>query len=88
MAMVKSAVKRNRRKSQREAARLQRLADAVPVMEEGRGDPVQTAGVWPEYSSGVATQYARSGGAERLHGSPTDGQDSPGSVDGPGLGQH
>ena len=34
MAMVKSAVKRNRRKSQREAARLQRLADAVPVMEE------------------------------------------------------
>ena len=34
VAMVKSAVKRNRRKSQQEAARLQRLADAVPVMEE------------------------------------------------------
>ena len=34
VVMVKSAVKRNRRKSQREAARLQRLADAVPAMEE------------------------------------------------------
>ena len=34
MAMVRSAVKKNRRKSQREAARLQRQADAVLAMEE------------------------------------------------------
>ena len=32
--MVKSAVKKNRRKSQREAARLQKQADAVLAMEE------------------------------------------------------
>ena len=34
MAMVRSAVKKNRRKSQREAARLQKQADAVRAMEE------------------------------------------------------
>ena len=34
MAMVRSAVKKNRRKSQREAARLQKQADAVLTMEE------------------------------------------------------
>ena len=34
MAMVRSAVKKNRRKSQREAARLQKQADAVLAMEE------------------------------------------------------
>ena len=34
MAMVRSAVKRNKRKSQREAARLQKQADAVLAMEE------------------------------------------------------
>ena len=34
MAMVISAVKKNRRKSQREAARLQKQADAVLAMEE------------------------------------------------------
>ena len=34
MAMVRSAVKRSRRKSQREAARLQKQADAVLAMEE------------------------------------------------------
>ena len=34
MVMVKSAIKRSRRKSQREAARLQRQADAVLAMEE------------------------------------------------------
>ena len=39
VAMVKSAVKRNSRKSQREAARLQRLADAVTVMEEDEEIP-------------------------------------------------
>ena len=32
--MVKSAIKKSRRKSQRDAARLQRQADAVPTMEE------------------------------------------------------
>ena len=44
VVMVKSAVKRNRRKSQREAARLQRLADAVPVMEEDE----EILFKWPE----------------------------------------
>ena len=45
--MVKSAIKKSRRKSQREAARLQRQADAVPTMEEdeeihfGRQENVQ-----------------------------------------------
>ena len=34
MVMVRSAVKKNRRKSQREAARLQKQADAVLAMEE------------------------------------------------------
>ena len=34
MAMVRYAVKKNRRKSQREAARLQKQADAVLTMEE------------------------------------------------------
>ena len=34
MAMVRSAIKKNRRKSQREAARLQKQADAVLAMEE------------------------------------------------------
>ena len=34
MVMVKSAIKKSRRKSQREAARLQRQADAMPAMEE------------------------------------------------------
>ena len=34
VVMVKSAIKKSRRKSQREAARLQRQADAVPTMEE------------------------------------------------------
>ena len=34
MAMVRSAVKKSRRKSQREAARLQKQADAVLAMEE------------------------------------------------------
>ena len=34
MAMVRSAVKKNQRKSQREAARLQKQADAVLAMEE------------------------------------------------------
>ena len=34
MVMVRSAVKKNRRKSQREAARLQKQADAVLTMEE------------------------------------------------------
>ena len=34
MAMFRSAVKKNRRKSQREAARLQKQADAVLAMEE------------------------------------------------------
>ena len=34
MAMVRSAVKKNRRKSQREAAKLQKQADAVLAMEE------------------------------------------------------
>ena len=34
VAMVRSAVKKNRRKSQREAARLQKQADAVLAMEE------------------------------------------------------
>ena len=34
MVMVKSAIKKSRRKSQREAARLQRQADAVLAMEE------------------------------------------------------
>ena len=34
MAMVRSAVKKNRRKSQREAARLQKQADAILAMEE------------------------------------------------------
>ena len=34
MAMVRSAVKKNRRKSQREAARLQKQADTVLAMEE------------------------------------------------------
>ena len=34
MVMVRSAVKKNRRKSQREAARLQRQADAILAMEE------------------------------------------------------
>ena len=45
--MVKSAIKKSRRKSQREADRLQRQADAVPTMEEdeeihfGRQENVQ-----------------------------------------------
>ena len=34
MVMVKSAIKRSRRKSQREAARVQRQADALLAMEE------------------------------------------------------
>ena len=34
MAMVRSAIKKNRRKSQREAARLQKQAYAVLTMEE------------------------------------------------------
>ena len=34
MVMVRSAVKKNRRKSQREAARLQKQADAILAMEE------------------------------------------------------
>ena len=34
VVMVRSAVKKNRRKSQREAARLQKQADAVLAMEE------------------------------------------------------
>ena len=34
MVMVRSAIKKIRRKSQREAARLQRHADAVRAMEE------------------------------------------------------
>ena len=34
MVMVKSAIKRSRRKSQREAARLQKQADAVLALEE------------------------------------------------------
>ena len=34
MVMVRSAVKKNRRKSQREAARLQKEADALLAMEE------------------------------------------------------
>ena len=34
VAMVRSAVKKNRRKSQREAARLQKQVDAVLAMEE------------------------------------------------------
>ena len=34
MAMVRSAVKKNRRKSQQEAARLQKQADAVLAMED------------------------------------------------------
>ena len=47
VVMVKSAIKKSRRKSQREAARLQRQADAVPTMEEdeeihfGRQENVQ-----------------------------------------------
>ena len=34
VVMVRSAVKKNRRKSQREAARLQKQADALLAMEE------------------------------------------------------
>ena len=34
MVMVKSAIKKSRRKSQREAARVQRQADAALAMEE------------------------------------------------------
>ena len=34
VVMVRSAVKKNRRKSQREAARLQKQADAILTMEE------------------------------------------------------
>ena len=56
MAMVRSAVKKNRRKSQREAARLQKQADAVRAMEEdeeihfNRPDTVPDT---PRYRAGI-----------------------------------
>ena len=48
MAMVRSAVKKNRWKSQREAARLQKQADAVLGYGGGRGDPLQSAETVPD----------------------------------------
>ena len=51
--MVKSAIKKSRRKSQREAARIQRQADAALAMEEEEEIVLQAAEDYPEHPSGV-----------------------------------
>ena len=93
MAMVKSsAVKKSRRKSQREAARIQRQTDAALAMEEEEEIVFKRLRTVPNTPRASRGQYAGSGrprgGAEILHSGLTDGQDRTRPVDSPGLGQH
>ena len=86
--MVRSAVKKNRRKSQREAARLQKQADAVLTMEEEEEVHFKrpdTATDTPRVSRTNSPDRGR-GGGERLHSSLRDGEDRAGQIGRPGPG--
>ena len=78
--MVKSAIKRSRRKSQREAARLQRQADAVLAMEEDEEVLFKRPETVPNTPrvSRSNTPDPDDRGAERLHRSLGDGEDCAG----------
>ena len=73
--MVRSAVKKNRRKSQREAARLQKQADAVLAKEEDEEVHFKRPDTVPD-----TPRSGRGGrpGGERLHRSLGDGEDRAG----------
>ena len=58
--VVKSAIKKSRRKSQQEAARLQKQADAVLAMEEDEEIHFKRPKIVPEYR-GIIAQIQRMG---------------------------
>ena len=78
MVMVKSAIKRSRRKSQREAARLQRQADAVLAMEEDEEILFKRPETVPNTPRASRSNTPDPGTTERFYSSLGDGEDRAG----------
>ena len=90
MVMVKSAIRKSRRKSQREAARVQRQADAALAMEEDEEILFKRPKTVPNTprASRSNTPDPDDREEEPRDSSLADGQDRVRSIDGPGPGQY
>ena len=92
VVMVKSAIKKSRRKSQREAARVQRQTDAALAMEEDEEILFKRPKTVPNTPRASRTNTPDPDDHEEEPRDYTavfaDGQDRAGSIDGPGPGQH
>ena len=92
MVMVKSAIKKSCRKSQREAARVQKQTDAALAMEEEEEIVFKRPRTIPNTPRASRANTPDPDDREEeprdFTDGLTDGQDRTRSVDGPGIGQH